>query len=68
MTFVGLGDGARNPLRGQRVFSAQKDVGDVGFDGESGDDRPFYELVRIRSINSRSLNVPGSISSALTTR
>ena len=47
MTFVGFRDGARKPLRGQRVFSAQKDVGNVGFDGESGDDRAFYELVRI---------------------
>jgi hypothetical protein len=47
MTFVSLRDGARNPVGGERVFSAEKDIGDVGFDGERGDDHPFYELVRV---------------------
>ena len=47
MTLVGFCNGTRKPLRGQGVFSAQKDVGNVRLDRESGHDCAFDELVRI---------------------
>lgn len=68
VALIRLGDSSFQPFGRQCVFSPQEDERNVSLDRERAYDRAFDELMNIRSMSSRSLKVPGSISSPFTTR
>jgi len=59
-------DGDAQPLDGERVLGANVEVALLRADGERGDRQSLKDRVRVPSRMLRSMNAPGSPSSALT--